>query len=642
MAATDGGAASGTSERSLELYPSMRLQRLGSIAVIQPVWKGKVEGSSLTCDLETGTLALAEHPKVDKAYTEVFGVLGLARLEAGPALVVVTAVEQARAAGAVLAATLRGHPLYRVTGTEVLADTRNGKWKSSDHRFLKLLKSGTDPRRHGGSLYFAYGGDVTLSQQRYEAVHADPRTASLAPWQRAAPAFFWNRALAQPLLEAGMHAFVPPAFQGFAGQISEFALAGATGPKQAVTITLIARRSLKRAGCRQWRRGLDPAAAVANFVESEQLVAVDGGALQASFVQVRGSIPLLWSQAPCLKYKIPILIAPPSRSQPAFEEHARALVKGYKEVVGINLANQTGREGKLSAAYADAASDFAAAAADGDTHASPAAAPGFRLVPFDFHKQCGATNYARLAILWEGISADFRRFAYWFRDSAGTADQQGGVFRTNCIDCLDRTNVVQGLLGRKQLEHVLQRMGLMPESSTLPQALPELDLAFRVMWADHGDEVSMQYAGTGAMKSAFTRTGKRDIWGLLDDGAKSLTRYVNGYYLNNFEDGHKQDALDLVTGSYTVTPGKPPPFQAQGSPAVPLLAVAALAVLAAYNLLSLSSDGGGGLLALSLLLLQQVAVPLALAAALLVLMLKRGSLLVDKPQLAPELAVPWH
>ena len=33
-----------------------------------------------------------------------------------------------------------------------------------------------------------------------------------------------------------------------------------------------------------------------------------------------------------------------------------------------------------------------------------------------------------------------------------------------------------------------------------------------------------RYAGTGAMKSAFTRTGKRDIWGLLDDGAKSLTR----------------------------------------------------------------------------------------------------------------------
>jgi hypothetical protein len=53
-----------------------------------------------------------------------------------------------------------------------------------------------------------------------------------------------------------------------------------------------------------------------------------------------------------------------------------------------------------------------------------------------------------------------------------------------------------------------------------------VDAAFRGMWADHGDEVSNQYAGTGAMKSAFTRTGKRDIWGLLDDGAKSLTRWV--------------------------------------------------------------------------------------------------------------------
>ena len=27
----------------------------------------------------------------------------------------------------------------------------------------------------------------------------------------------------------------------------------------------------------------------------------------------------------------------------------------------------------------------------------------------------------------------------------------------------------------------------------------QIDVAFRVMWADHGDEVSMQYAGTGAV-----------------------------------------------------------------------------------------------------------------------------------------------
>lgn len=80
----------------------------------------------------------------------------------------------------------------------------------------------------------------------------------------------------------------------------------------------------------------------------------------------------------------------------------------------------------------------------------------------------------------------------------------------------------------------------------------QLEAVYRVLWADHGDEISRQYAGTGAMKSAFTRTGKRDLAGLLDDGTKSLTRY----FLNNFKDGAKQDALDLVTGNYTIKYGE--------------------------------------------------------------------------------------
>jgi hypothetical protein len=31
----------------------------------------------------------------------------------------------------------------------------------------------------------------------------------------------------------------------------------------------------------------------------------------------------------------------------------------------------------------------------------------------------------------------------------GMACKQRGVMRVNCIDCLDRTNVLQGVLGRK-------------------------------------------------------------------------------------------------------------------------------------------------------------------------------------------------
>lgn len=74
---------------------------------------------------------------------------------------------------------------------------------------------------------------------------------------------------------------------------------------------------------------------------------------------------------------------------------------------------------------------------------------------------------------------------------------------------------------------------------------------FRVIWADHGDDISRQYAGTGALKSGFTRTGKRTTYGLLEDGVKSITRY----YLNNFHDGRKQDAIDYATGNYTLKKG---------------------------------------------------------------------------------------
>jgi phosphatidylinositol 4-phosphatase len=105
------------------------------------------------------------------------------------------------------------------------------------------------------------------------------------------------------------------------------------------------------------------------------------------------------------------------------------------------------------------------------------------------------------------------------------------------------------MLGRKHLEEALARQGLLgPPPATLAATFPDFDSVFKNMWADHGDDVSRQYAGTGALKSGFTRTGKRDVWGLLDDGAKSAARY----YLNNFHDGQKQDALDYASGAFQV------------------------------------------------------------------------------------------
>lgn len=66
------------------------------------------------------------------------------------------------------------------------------------------------------------------------------------------------------------------------------------------------------------------------------------------------------------------------------------------------------------------------------------------------------------------------------------------------------------------------------------------------MWADNADVVSKAYSGTGALKTDYTRTGRRTNEGLMQDGINSIMRYVK----NNFLDGPRQDAYDLVTGTW--------------------------------------------------------------------------------------------
>ena len=57
-----------------------------------------------------------------------------------------------------------------------------------------------------------------------------------------------------------------------------------------------------------------------------------------------------------------------------------------------------------------------------------------------------------------------------------------------------------------------------------------------LVWADHADTISKAYSGTGALKTDFTRTGKRTKEGAVQDGINSVMRYLK----NNFYDGSRQ------------------------------------------------------------------------------------------------------
>ena len=604
----------------MDFFPALRMQEGGNgeMVVFQPWWNGKSAGKSLGVNLSTGLVLEVASELETGRRSEVFGVLGMVRMKTTSALVVVTAVKEV--------GKLRGFPVFLVHKTRVLSGRRAS---GADRAVVRNLRAAVDPSKYGSGMYISAGGDLSLTFQKHHAAEDAEREGALAPqsaWLRADPWLCWNRALAMPLIEAGAEKFVPIVVKGFFEQLEGVQVSG-----RSIDLTVFARRSAKRPGTRQWRRGADAEANVANFVESEQIVRFDDGSM-SSFVQVRGSVPVMWSQTPNLKYKIPISIGPSGRSEAVLKSHVSTLSRTYGSVTAINLANLTGREGKLSAAYASAAA------------AVSREVEGFRFLAFDFHKECGATNYANLAKLWDNIKGDFASYGSWSgfgpSDSKGSPattsvkTSQSGVFRTNCIDTLDRTNVVQGLLARKSLERELSSRGLLAEGTTFSAASPDLERLFRAIWADHGDEISRQYAGTGAMKSAFTRTGKRDFAGLLDDGAKSLKRYL----LNNFRDGEKQDALDLVTGTYRPERDGTNRSVTKMSPAIPLLVAFSLLYLAWRNFVAMVAAPRD---AFSSDALRHVWLLVIVGLVILNGVKTFGRFMVDRPAYRRDLAIVW-
>ena len=74
-----------------------------------------------------------------------------------------------------------------------------------------------------------------------------------------------------------------------------------------------------------------------------------------------------------------------------------------------------------------------------------------------------------------------------------------------------------------------------------------MEQSFRNAWTDNADILSLLYTGTPALKTDFTRTGKRSIAGAINDGKHSMIRY----YINNFTDGYNNDCLDLSQSHIT-------------------------------------------------------------------------------------------
>ena len=68
----------------------------------------------------------------------------------------------------------------------------------------------------------------------------------------------------------------------------------------------------------------------------------------------------------------------------------------------------------------------------------------------------------------ESIAEDVMARTGIFRNGtydSGELSMQNGVARTNCIDCLDRTNAAQFVIGKRALGHQLHALGIISNTS---------------------------------------------------------------------------------------------------------------------------------------------------------------------------------
>lgn len=481
--------------------------------------------------------------------------------------------------------------VYKLVAAEILPMRERQIHDPDEDTFISLLN--TFLQR--GPMYFSYSIDLTNSFQRQS--QAD---TSSPLWMRTDDRFFFNKHLQSDLIEfrtrgsrsqpgkqTAMDPFILPCIFGM------LEIKPTKFKNTPITMIIISRRSRYRGGTRYFTRGLDEEGHAANYNETEQVIILNdsssglggyagssdmqsgklgsgpGQEMQImSYVQTRGSVPTYWSEINSLKYTPKIQVRSTESAVAASQKHFDEQIRIYGDNYLINLVNSKGRECRVKESYEQMYRSLASAPkerreADRLTDEKfTTIQPGSRnhefdrlhYVYFDYHTETKGMRMDKAYALTEKLHEELTAQSY-FRGVDMPANIDGkvdarslqtSVMRTNCMDCLDRTNVVQSIFGRYTLNRIFEDLGLMPRGAQFRDEDPAFEFLFRNIWADNADVVSNSYSGTGAMKTDVTRTGKRTKLGALQDGRIGVTRY----FLNNFRDGPRQDSFDLFLGAY--------------------------------------------------------------------------------------------
>ncbi|KAG0319364.1 phosphatidylinositol-3,5-bisphosphate 5-phosphatase [Dissophora globulifera] len=485
-----------------------------------------------------------------------YGIVGFVRFTEGYYLTIITKRSPV--------ALIGGHYIFHIDATTTISihssTTPTSKLdKNSDEaRYLQMFQM-VDLSKN---FYFSYSYDITRTLQwnmtRSHQVEGRNRM------------FVWNQYLLENAFGQQMgieNQWALPIMYGFVDQ-SKLSILGRN-----VFVTLIARRSRFFAGARFLKRGVNDRGYVANDVETEQIVSemsttsfYGAGSLSAnpnhtSFVQHRGSIPLYWTQDNTnMSPKPPIELNVIDPYFSAAGLHFDDMFKRYgAPCIVLNLIKakeKTPRESLLLKEFSECIEYL--------NQFLPEDKKIWH-IKWDMSRASKSRNenvISVLEIIAEKTFAQTGFFHSGFNQDPAAARRsqnviygsglQNGVVRTNCIDCLDRTNAAQFIIAKCALGHQLYSLGLIAEP-VVPFDCDVVNMLTE-MYHDHGDTIALQYGGSHLVNTMETYR-KINQW---TSHSRDMIESIRRFYSNSFVDAEKQDAMNLFLGNYRVRKGVGP------------------------------------------------------------------------------------
>lgn len=488
-----------------------------------------------------------------KLKLSTWGLLGFIRFTEAYYMLLITKRTQV--------ALMGGHYVYQIEGTELIPLTTGSSSRFArdrnpeEGRYLSILAN-LDLSK---SFYFSYSYNITRTLQSNIIRERTAINGGL----RHGPhdfndMFVWNHYLLEPAMEAlkNPYDWCVPIIHGFIEQAS-LDIFG-----RRVYMSVIARRSRFFAGARFLKRGANDLGYVANDVETEQIVAnklttsfhAPGPNLYSSteytsYVQHRGSIPLYWTQdntGVSPKPDIDINLIDPFYSAAA--QHFDNLFERYgAPIYVLNLIKareRTPRESKLLVEYQKAIS-FLNQSLPSDKKILYKAYDMSRAA-----KTHGQDVISALEMIAEEI---LQQTGFFHNGEPGdeSSNVQNGIARTNCIDCLDRTNAAQFVIGKRALGRQLQALGVIP-GNIIEYDTDAVNM-FTHMFHSHGDTIAIQYGGSHLVNTMSTYR-KINEW---RSHSRDMVESFKRYYHNSFLDAQRQEAYNLFLGNYIFAQGQP-------------------------------------------------------------------------------------